>query len=110
MLALTAVGLARPDLGQHDEAVAALAGAADLATGTAQHGPDRADILLGLARSAIARGRPAEVRSLLGEAARFWREFAADAPEAREVATWLARLDQFSEEGVRSPRPQAPTR
>ena len=91
MRALTAVGLARLDLGDPSEAVASLEQALQLSQRMqAQASPDRTDILVGLARAEIALGRPSRARPLLAEASRFWHDFDADAPEARELATWLA--------------------
>ena len=94
MRALTESGLALLDLARPDEAARALDAALALSHQSQTHlGPDRADILIGLGRVHLSRGRSAAACERLATANAFWRDFNPAAREARDAAQWLARCD-----------------
>jgi serine/threonine-protein kinase len=75
MRTLTEIGLALLDLSRPDEAAAALEQALVISRHTQKRAaPDRADILLGLARAHVAGGRPAAARERRREADAVWRD------------------------------------
>ena len=108
MRALGEIGLNQVALGQSVEATASLEQALGLSRKLqTRTTPERADVLAGLGRALMARRRPAEALTLLGEADLFWREFAPGSPWAADSARGLSPGRATLGLGA-GPRPDAP--
>jgi eukaryotic-like serine/threonine-protein kinase len=88
MRILTEIGLAQIDLGAPARARPVLEEALDLSQRLETHfSPDRADILLGLARVRLAGGEPGVAAALSREVEHFWRTFGVKQQATRVSAS-----------------------
>jgi tetratricopeptide (TPR) repeat protein len=89
---LTEMGLNQLELGDLDAAAASLEEALALSRRLQRRMvPDHADILVGLGRVALMRGRPHEALPLLEEADAFWRQFDGRSRWAGDTSLHLSR-------------------
>ena len=89
---LTETGLNQLELGDVESASASLNEALTISrTLELRPLPERADMLVGLGRSLLARNRPADALPHLEDADGFWRTFDSESRWAGEASLWLGR-------------------
>jgi serine/threonine protein kinase/tetratricopeptide (TPR) repeat protein len=91
-LILTEIGLNQLELGESEAAAGSLDEALKISNALEYRPvPDRADLLVGLGRTMLARKQPGEALPFLEEADSFWRQFDSESRWAGEASLWLGR-------------------